>query len=224
MMVYEMKFEIDEPQFTQREMLGVIDLPATTVNTWLKRNLLDPFEFKRSFATEAERLKNLVSGAAQIETRTYRVFQHDPAVRRARLYSVLDCLCLAGIKAVLDANVEIRFAYQIPVLLCDLWTDLQLINLNRNSLFESPIVLYVDDGTLFALYPQPTERDGRDTLRTGRDRSPIDPKLNAADLLAQMRSAQLAAVTVIDWPAVEERVITRLKQIIGVRGHRIYPE
>ena len=62
-MLYEMKFEIDEPQFTQREILGVIDLPATTVNTWIKRNLLDAFEFARDFRDDKDHLLGVRAGS-----------------------------------------------------------------------------------------------------------------------------------------------------------------
>jgi hypothetical protein len=231
-MVYEMKFEIDEPQFTQREVLGVIDLPATTVNTWIKRNLLEPFEFERDFRDDDERLKALVSGKDERDKiRVYKVFQHDPSVRRTRLYSVLDTLCLAGIKAVLDANVEIRFAYQFPPLLCDWWTDQQLWNLNRHSGSEEPIILYVDDGQLMSLVPPTPMRaltadvtdpkakralEANSQTLVGKDPHRIEIR----DLTKAMRDAQLTSVTVIDWPAVEERVIDGLKRIIGVRGHR----
>lgn len=223
MPVYEMKFEIDEPQFTQREVLGVIDLPATTLNTWNRsdRSMLEPFEFERYFGTESERMADLIANQPPGDKlRTYKVFAHSDPTRKRHLYSILDVLCLGGIKAVLDANIEIRFAYQFPVLLCDLWTDIQLINLHRHSFFDCPIVLYVDDGELFALYPKPTQRTGSDTLKTERDHGHIDPKLNAADLLAEMRTAQLTTVTMLDWPAIEEKVIDRLKGIISVRGHR----
>jgi len=231
-MVYEMKFEIDEPQFTQRETLGVIDLPATTVSTWIKRNLLEPLEFERDFRDDGERFKALVSGKdGRDKTRVYKVFQHDPSVRRVRLYSVLDALCLAGIKAVLDANIEIRFAYQFPGLLCDWWTDQQLWNLNRHSGSEEPIVLYVDDGQLMSLVPptpmraltadvtNPTAKralEANSQALVGKDPHRIEIR----DLTRAMRDAQLTSVTVIDWPAVEERVIERLKRIIGRRGHR----
>jgi hypothetical protein len=218
-MAYEMKFEIDEPQFTQREVLGVIDLPATTINTWIKRSLLEPFEFFRDFREWGQRFTE-ASAEDRDKIRTYKVFQHDPAVRRMRLYSILDTLFLAGIKAVLEANIEIRFAYKFPGLLSELWTDVQLINLNRQSLFESPVVIYVDDGSLYALYPPYTEPVHPGTIVTNRDNNPIDPKLDSLDLLSKMRDGQLTTVTVIDWPAVEEGVIDGLKRIIGVRGHR----
>lgn len=227
-MVYEMKFEIDEPQFTQREVLGVIDLPATTVNTWVKRNLLEPFEFKRDFRDEDGRFKGLVSGKDERDKfRVYKVFQHDPSVRRIRLYSVLDTLCLAGIKAVLDANIEIRFAYQFPCLLCDWWTDQQLWNLNRHSGSEELIILYVDDGQLMSLTPPTPYRrmfgDNNDAgIRANAETltGPHPHRLETRDLMEAMRDAQLTSVTAIDWPAVEERVIDGLKRIIGVRGHR----
>lgn len=231
-MVYEMKFKIDEPQFTQREVLGVIDLPATTVNTWIKRNLLEPFEFERDFRDEDEQFKALVSGKDERDKiRMYKVFQHDPSVRRMRLYSVLDTLCLAGIKAVLDANIEIRFAYQFPGLLCDWWTDQQLWNLNRHSDSEEPIILYVDDGQLMSLVP-PTPmraltadvtdpRAKRELEANSQALAGKDPhRVEIRELTRAMRDAQLTSVTVIDWPAVEERVIDGLKRIIGVRGHR----
>lgn len=227
-MVYEMKFEIDEPQFTQREVLGVIDLPATTVNTWIKRNLLEQFEFERDFRDDDERFKALVGGKGERDKiRVYKVFQHDPSVRRTRLYSVLDTLCLAGIKAVLDANVEIRFAYQFPHLLCDWWEDRQLWNLNRHSGSEEPIILYVDEGRLMSLTP-PTpyrrmfgESDAAAIRANAETLTGPNPKrVEIRDLMQAMRDAQLTSVTVIDWPAVEEKVIDGLKRVIGVRGHR----
>lgn len=226
--MYEMKFEIDEPQFTQREVLGVIDLPATTVNTWIKRNLLEPFEFERDFRDDDERLKDMLDQkAAGDKIRVYKVFQHDPAVRRMRLYSVLDTLCLAGIKAVLDANIEIRFAYQFPGLLCDWWTDRQLRNLNRHSCSEEPIILYVDEGRLMSLAPPtPYRRMFGDSdaahIRNNAEAvtGPNPYRVEKRDLMQAMRDAQLTSVTVIDWPAVEERVIGGLKRIISVRGYR----
>lgn len=212
-MLYEMKFEIDEQQFTQREVLGVIDLPSTTVNTWIKRDLLESFEFQRDFRDEDEAFQGLVSGKEPDPRllRTFKVFQHDPAVRRARMYSILDTLCLAGMKAVLDANVEIRFAYQFPSLLCDWWSNIQLLNLGRHSSSEDPIVLYVDDGRLMNLLPPlpAGEAEGREKI---------------ANLLSVMRDARLNSATVIDWPSVEERVIDGLKRIINVRGHRSWDQ
>ena len=56
-------------------------------------------------------------------------------------------------KAVLDANIEIRFAYQFPALLCDHWTDQQLWNMGRQSLSEEPLILYVDNGQILLLTP-----------------------------------------------------------------------
>lgn len=207
--LYEIKFEIDEPQFTQREVLGVIDLPATTVNTWIKRDLLEPFEFFRDFRDDDDRLNDDLSGQVRDPrlVRTFQVFQHDPAVRRARLYSIIDTLCLAGMKAVLDASVEIRFASQMPVLLCDYWSDSRLLGLGRHSSAADPIILYVDGGELINLLPQtPIGKESRQAR--------ID------NLLSAMRDAQLNSVTVIDWPSVEERVIEGLKKIVDVRGHR----
>lgn len=238
-MVYEMKFEIDEPQFTQREVLGVIDLPATTVNTWIKRNLLEPFEFERFFGTEEDRISELADKDIKSKIRAYKVFHHDPSVRRMRLYSVLDTLCLAGIKAVLDANIEIRFAYQFPPLLCDWWTDEQLCNLNRESSSEEPIILYVDDGQLLCLAPPTPYRrlvvgdlnpvvvmsaqtDPEIGVNVTKFTGPNPHRVEKRDLMQAMRDAQLTSVTLIDWPSVEERVINGLKRIIGVRGHRVW--
>jgi hypothetical protein len=226
-MIYEMQFEIDEPQFTQREVLGVIDLPATTVNTWIKRNLLEPFEFERFFGTEEDRISGPAGNDIKSKIRTYKVFHHDPSVRRMRLYSVLDTLCLAGIKAVLDANIEIRYAYQFPPLLCNWWTDQQLWNLNRHSDSEEPIILYVDDELLMTLEP-PTpyrrmfgESDDAGIRANAETATGPNPKrVEFRDLMQAMRDAQLTSVTVIDWPSVEERIIDGLKRIIGVRGHR----
>lgn len=224
-MLYEMKFEIDEPQFTQREILGVIDLPATTVNTWIKRNLLDAFEFTRDFRDDKDRLLGLTADSDRI--RVYKVFQHDSSVRRTRLYSVLDALCLAGMKAVLDANIEIRFAYQFPSLLCDHWTDQQLWNMGRQSLSEEPLILYVDNGQLLLLMPPTPYRrtfvENEDPGLRANAETVIGPNLHRVktrDLTETMRDAQLTSVTVIDWPAVEERVIDKLKRVIDVRGHR----
>lgn len=228
--LYEMKFEIDEPQFTTRETLGVVDLPTTTVDTWYKRNVIEPFEFERDFRSDDERLKDTfrVPGA-QAETasdklRTYKVFAHD---QRRRLYSVLDALCLAGIKGVLDANIEIRFAAQFPQLLCDWWTNTQIWNLNRSSLSEEPIILYADGGELQTLTPPTVYRrifgDVKDeSIRANAEKAtgPDPFRVELRDLSKAMRDAQLTSVTVIDWPSIEERVIDGLKRIVDVRGHR----
>jgi hypothetical protein len=228
-MLYEMKFEIDEPQFTQREVLGVIDLPSTTLNTWIKRNQLDPFTFERDFLTPDERIEAYTQGReASVKVRVYKVFQHDPAVRRTRLYSVLDTLCLAGMKALLEANPEIRFAYQFPELLCDQWTDQQLLNMGRHSLSEEPIILYIDEGRLMSLLPPTPYRQmfgkegdsniGDKNVETIAGAHPH--RLEIRDLTRAMRDAKLTTVTVIDWPTVEDKVIDGLKRIIDVRGHR----
>jgi hypothetical protein len=238
-MVYEMKFEVDEPQFTQREVLGVIDLPATSLNTWLKQGrgkngtaLLEPFEFVRDFRDDDQRFKGQIEGKDTWDkVRTFKVFHHDPAARRMRLYSVLDTLCLAGIKAVLDANIEIRFASQLPGLLCHWLSDRHLWNLHRHSISEEPIILYVDDGQLMRLVPPTPMRALTADVTDPKEKRALeansqalvgqDPhRVEIRDLTKAMRDAQLTSVTMIDWPAVEERVIDGLKRIIGVRGHR----
>jgi hypothetical protein len=225
--LYEMNFEIDEPQFTQRESLGVVDLPVTTIDTWYKRDLISPFEFTRDFRGEEERLKDWVqtgSDCTSDKVRTYKVFQRS---QRRRLMSVLDVLCLGGIKAVLDASLEIRFATQFPELLCASWTDVQLWNLNRNAQSENPIILYVDAGELQTLTP-PTPYRGmfgaaadEATLANAEKFTGPDPfRVEVRDLSKAMRDLQLTSVTMIDWPGIEERVIAGLKRIIAVRGHR----
>jgi hypothetical protein len=102
-----------------------------------------------------------------------------------------------------------------------------LWNLHRHSISEEPIILYVDDGRLMSLTPPTPYRrmfgDSNDAgIRANAETltGPNPHRVEKRDLTEAMRDAQLTSVTVIDWSAVEERVIDGLKRIIGVRGHR----